>query len=245
MPPTIQLGDLQVDVVRKKIKNINLSVHPPGGRVRVSAPSHLSLDSIRAFVISKRAWIKRAQQKLRAQERESPREYLIGESYLVWGQRFPLQLVERAAPPRIATQDGRLVLQVRPGTSRSQRQAIVAGWYRDQIKEALPSLIQKWEPVMGVKVAKVFVQQMKTRWGSCNTTARNIRINSELAKRPRECLEYVVVHELAHLLEASHNRKFIAVMDRFMPRWRDHRDALNQRPIGGMSFGPDDPDLAR
>ena len=216
---SIQLDDLQVDVVRTKIKNINLSVHPPAGRVRISAPSHLSLDSIRAFIISKRAWIKRAQQKLRAQERESPRQYLDGESHLVWGQRCLLQVVERAGPPQVATRDGRLALQVRPGTSRSQRQAIVAGWYRDQIREALPSLLQKWEPVMGVKVAKVFVQQMKTRWGSCNTTARNIRINSELAKKPRECLEYVVVHELAHLLEASHDRKFIAVMDHFMPRW--------------------------
>jgi predicted metal-dependent hydrolase len=158
--------------------------------------------------------------------------YLDGESHLVWGQSCLLQVVERAAPPGVATREGRLALQVRPGTGGDQRQAIVAAWYRDQIKVALPSLLQKWEPVMEVKVAKVFVQQMKTRWGSCNTRARNIRINSELAKQPRECLEYVVVHELAHLLEASHNRKFYALLDHFMPHWRDHRDTLNRLPLG-------------
>ena len=231
MATEIELGDILVHVSQKDIKNVHLSVNPPDGRVRVSAPLHMNLDTIRAFVISKLEWIKRSQNKLRAQERETQREYIDRESHQVWGEHYLLQIIELEAAPRVAVKCGSLVLQVRPGTATAKRQAVVDQWYRNQIKDAVPALIQKWTPLMGVNVKKVFVQQMKTRWGSCNPTAGNIRFNSELAKKPPEYLEYVVVHEMVHLLEPTHNQRFTTLMDRFMPVWRDHRDGLNRLPV--------------
>jgi len=231
MVTEIELGDILVHVSQKDIKNVHLSVNPPDGRVRVSAPLHMNLDTIRAFVISKLEWIKRSQNKLRAQERETQREYIDRESHQVWGEHYLLQIIELEAAPRVAVKCGSLVLQVRPGTATAKRQAVVDQWYRNQIKDAVPALIQKWTPLMGVNVKKVFVQQMKTRWGSCNSTAGNIRFNSELAKKPPEYLEYVVVHEMVHLLEPTHNQRFTTLMDRFMPVWRDHRDGLNRLPV--------------
>ena len=231
MATEIELGDILVHVSQKDIKNVHLSVNPPDGRVRVSAPLHMNLDTIRAFVISKLEWIKRSQNKLRAQERETQREYIDRESHQVWGEHYLLQIIELEAAPRVAVKCGSLVLQVRPGTATAKRQAVVDQWYRNQIKDAVPALIQKWTPLMGVNVKKVFVQQMKTRWGSCNSTAGNIRFNSELAKKPPEYLEYVVVHEMVHLLEPTHNQRFTTLMDRFMPVWRDHRDGLNRLPV--------------
>ena len=231
MVTEIELGDILVHVSQKDIKNVHLSVNPPDGKVRVSAPLHMNLDTIRAFVISKLEWIKRSQNKLRAQERETQREYIDRESHQVWGEHYLLQIIELEAAPRVAVKCGSLVLQVRPGTATAKRQAIVDQWYRNQIKDAVPALIQKWTPLMGVNVKKVFVQQMKTRWGSCNPTAGNIRFNSELAKKPPEYLEYVVVHEMVHLLEPTHNQRFTALMDRFMPVWRNHRDELNRLPV--------------
>jgi hypothetical protein len=231
MATEIELGDILVHVSQKDIKNVHLSVNPPDGKIRVSAPLHMNLDTIRAFVISKLEWIKRSQNKLRAQERETQREYIDRESHQVWGEHYLLQIIELEAAPRVAVKCGSLVLQVRPGTATAKRQAVVDQWYRNQIKDAVPALIQKWTPLMGVNVKKVFVQQMKTRWGSCNSTAGNIRFNSELAKKPPEYLEYVVVHEMVHLLEPTHNQRFTTLMDRFMPVWRDHRDGLNRLPV--------------
>ena len=232
MTKTIELGDILVEVIQKNIKNVHLSVYPPTGKVRISAPLHMSLDTIQVFAISKLEWIKQKQKKLREQERETPREYLDRESHYVWGKRYLLKVVEKQAPPRVKMNHTTLVLQVRPGTDRAKKQAIVTQWYRDQIKGVAPSLIEKWETVIGVKVANLFVQQMKTRWGSCNSPARNIRLNSALAKKPRECVEYVLVHEMVHLLEPSHNQRFKSLMDRYMPLWRNHIDVLNRLPVG-------------
>ena len=232
MTKTIELGDILVEVIQKNIKNVHLSVYPPAGRVRISAPLHMSLDTIRVFAISKLEWIKQKQKKLREQERETPREYLDRESHYVWGKRYLLKVVEKQAPPRVKMNRSTLVLQVRPGTDRAKKQVMVTQWYRDQIKGVAPSLIEKWETVIGVKVANLFVQQMKTRWGSCNSPARNIRLNSALAKKPRECVEYVLVHEMVHLLEPSHNQRFKSLMDRYMPLWRNHIDVLNRLPVG-------------
>jgi len=231
MSITIKLGDITVDVTQKKIKNVHLSVYPPVGDVRISAPSHMSLDSIRAFAVTKLDWIKKQQKKVRDQERETPREYIDRESHQVWGERYLLKLVEREGAPSVEVNHDNLVLQVRPGTDRAKKQAIIELWHRQQIKVVAPSLIEKWEPVMDVQVTNFYVRQMKTLWGSCNTKAGSIRLNSELAKKPRECLEYVVVHEMVHLLERSHGQRFIAFMDRFMPLWRHHKDALNQLPV--------------
>ena len=227
MTEKIVLGDIVVDLVQKDIKNIHLGVYPPTGAVRISAPNHMSIDSIRAFAISKLGWIKRVQERLRDQERETPREYLDRESHWVWGKRHLLQVVEVKATPCVELKRDKLVLSVRPGADLAKKQAIVEGWYRNQIREAAPPLIKTWEDVLGVSVANLYVRQMKTLWGSCNPVCRNIRLNSELAKKPRECLEYVLVHEMVHLLEPTHGQRFVAAMDRFMPPWRTHKDALN------------------
>jgi len=238
MTRTIKLGDMLVDVIQKDIKNVHLSVYPPTGRVRISAPNHLSLDTIRAFTISKLGWIEKQRQKLSEQERETPREYVDRESHQVWGRRYLLKLVEREAAPSVEVKHNNLVLQVRPGTDRAGKQAIVERWHRDQIKVVVPSLIEKWEPVMGLKVANFYVRQMKTLWGSCNPVSKNIRLNSELAKKPPECLEYVVVHEMVHLLVPGHRQKFVAAMDRYLPSWRNQRDALNRLPVKHENWVP-------
>jgi len=237
MTTQIKLGDIVIDVVLKDIKHVHLSVYPPAGRVRISAPRRMSLDTLRVFAVSKLDWIKRQQQKMIEQERETPREFLDRESHFVWGRRYLLTVVEQDQAPAIELQHSHLLLRVPPGTTEDKRQALVEDWYRSQLKQAAPPLIAKWERLMGVKVERFYVQKMKTRWGSCNPVARSIRLNTDLVKKPRECLEYVVVHELAHLLEPSHNAHFIALMDRFMPKWQFYREQLNRLPVRHEEWG--------
>lgn len=227
----LKLADITVDVVLKDIKNVHLSVHPPTGRVRISAPLHMSLDAIRVFAISKLGWIKQQQRKLQEQERETPREYLDRESHYVWGKRCLLKVVESDGASAVELKHSKMHLRIRPGTNDEKKQAIVEEWYREQLKQAVPALIAKWEPLMGVKVERFFVQKMKTKWGSCNPETRSIRLNTDLAKKPRECLEYIVVHEMAHLLEHTHNSRFTALMDQFMPKWQFFRRELNRLPV--------------
>ncbi|MFC5582490.1 M48 family metallopeptidase [Rhodanobacter terrae] len=227
----LDLGSIHVDVVRKNIKNIHLGVYPPTGKVRIAAPEWMELDAIRLFAINKLAWIRQQQKKLLAQERETPREYLERESHYVWGRRYLLQIVEVGARPSVRLMHKHLRLQVRPGTSVKKREVLLADWYRSNLKLAVPALLAKWAPIVGVRAEHFYVQRMKTKWGSCNPTARNIRLNTELAKKPPECLEYIVVHELVHLREPTHNDRFIALMNRLMPHWRDCRDMLNRLPV--------------
>lgn len=227
----ITLADIAVDVVLKDIRNVHLSVHPPTGRIRISAPRRMSLDTIRSFAISKLDWIRRQQSRLRTQERETPREYTERESHYLWGRRYLLTIVECDEPPSIRVRHNRIVLRVRPGTSQSRRQELIEDWYRDQLREAVPSLLQRWEPLLKVSVKRFFVQRMKTKWGSCNPHARSIRLNTDLAKKPRVCLEYIVVHEMVHLLERTHNARFVATMDLVMPQWRVFRQELNRLPV--------------
>ncbi len=227
----IKLGDIAVDVVLKNIKNVHLSVYPPTGRVRISASKRMNMETIRVFAISKLDWIKQQQQKLREQERETPREYLDRESHYVWGKRYLLTVSVSDEPPSIELQHSRMLLRVRPRTDEEKRRALVEEWYRQQLKEAVPPLLARWQPLLGVRVERFFVQRMKTKWGSCNHLARTIRLNTELAKKPPECLEYIVVHELVHLLEPTHNTRFVSLMDRFMPKWQFHRQVLNRLPV--------------
>jgi hypothetical protein len=227
----IQLGEMTVEVEQKDIKNLHLSVYPPTGRVRISAPLRMDLDTIRVFAITKLAWIKNQQKKLREQERETPREYLDRESHYLWGKRYLLAVIESSRPPQVQLQHRKILLQVRSGTDAKKKQEVVEAWYREQIRQAVPSLLAKWEPVMGVRVHRFFVQRMKTRWGSCNASTGSIRLNSELAKKPRACLEYLVVHEMVHLMEPTHNRHFITLMDQFMPNWQLYREMLNRLPV--------------
>ena len=231
MVSELKLGAMDVDVVLKDIKNVHLSVHPPAGRVRVSAPARMSLDTIRVFVISKLDWIRQQQKKLREQERETPREYLDRESHYAWGRRYLLEVVQSEEPSGILLRHRRLILTVRPGTKQAGKDALLARWYRDEIRARTLELIAKWELILGVKVKQLFVQQMKTKWGSCNSCASTIRLNTELAKKPLECLEYIVVHEMIHLLEPTHNARFVALMDQSMPRWQFLRQKLNRLPV--------------
>lgn len=231
MTQTIQLGEIAVDVVLKKVKNVHLSVYPPTGTVRISAPEHMGLETIRVFAISKLGWIKREQRKLREQVRESPREFLNRESHFVWGERRLLKIEEVDAAPSVALQPRQLLLRVRPNSDKHKREAVLARWYRDQVRAALPPILPKWEAKIGVTVAQVFVQKMKTKWGSSNPDSANIRLNSELAKKRPQCLEYILVHELTHLLEPTHNARFKRLLDDSMPCWREYQDELNRAPL--------------
>jgi len=208
-----------------------LSVHPPAGRVRIAAPRHLSDDAIRSFAIGKLRWIRRQQARLQEQERETPREFLDRESHFVWGRRLLLRIVEADGVQRVELSPRHLTLHVRPRTPASKRAQLLDEWYRAQIRAALPPLISRWASVMGVTVGRVFVQRMKTKWGSCNRNATTIRVNTELARKPTECLEYLVVHELAHLLEPTHNARFVALMDQYLPAWHSVRQTLNRLPV--------------
>jgi predicted metal-dependent hydrolase len=232
-----KLGTIPVDVVLKDIKNIHLSVHPPAGKVRIAAPLRMDIDTIRVFAITKLAWIKTQQKKLREQERETPREYLDRESHYVWGKRYLLKLVEKEAAPSVELQHKKMILQLRPAASHQKKQEVLDAWYREQLKEAAPSLIAKWEKVVGVKAGKVFVRKMKTKWGSCSPGAGNVRLNTDLAKKPLQCLEYIVAHELTHLLERHHNDRFTALMDANMPQWRQYREMLNSLPLAHQEWG--------
>ena len=231
MMSQIKLGDIAVDVVLKDIKNVHLSVYPPTGRVRISAPKRMNMETIRVFAISKLDWIKQQQKKLREQERETPREYLDRESHYVWGKRYLLTVSESDERAAIELTHSHVLLRVRAGTDEDKRQALVEAWYRERLKEAVAPLLERWQPLLGVTVERFFVQRMKTQWGSCNHLARTIRLNTELAKKPPECLEYIVVHELVHLLEPTHNAHFVALMDRFMPKWQFYRQVLNRLPV--------------
>jgi len=231
MATQIKVGDIAVDVVLKDIKNIHLRVSLPMGRVRISAPRRMNLDNIRAFVISKLGWIKQQQQKFQMQERETPFEYLDRESHYVWGRRYLLKIVEHDTAPEVKLNHSEMILRVRPGAEHNTKQAIVDLWYREQIKATVPGLIAKWEPIMHVKVDHIFVQKMKTKWGSCNPVKHSIRFNTDLAKKPPGCLEYIVVHEMVHLLERHHNGRFRAYLDQFMPQWRQHREELKRSHV--------------
>jgi len=234
---TMKLNELDVEIIQKNIKNVHLSVYPPDGRVKISAPSSMSQDTIRVFVISKLGWIKKQQNKLRAQEREAPREYLDRESHYVWGKRYLLKIQETDAPSKIELKHNKLVLSIRPGTSQERKQAVLEAWYRENLKQAIPAMIEKWQPRLGVRVNRFYVQRMKTKWGSCSFHSGNIRLNTELAKKPLVCLEYIVVHEMTHLLEPTHNSRFTGLMDQFLPKWRFYRDELNRLPVRHEEWG--------
>jgi predicted metal-dependent hydrolase len=237
MAERLDLGEVAVEVVFKNIKNVHLSVYPPTGRVHISAPMRMNLDTIRVFAISKLSWIRRQQRKLLEQDRETPRELLNLESHYLWGKRYLLKVIESEQMKSIEVQHSRLLLQVLPGTTERKKQEIIAQWYRSQLRAVVPELIQRWTVVMGVSVDGFYIQQMKTKWGSCNHHAGTIRLNTELAKKPKDCLEYIVVHEMAHLLEPTHNYRFIATMDRFMPNWKLRREYLNQLPVRHEEWG--------
>ena len=229
----ITVNGLIVDVVRKNIKNLHLAVYPPNGRVRVAAPLRVDDEAVRLAVISRMAWIKRHQAKFEGQERQSAREYVSGESHYFQGRRYLLNVVYHDAPPKVIIRNKTtLDLFVRTGSDTAKRERVLVAWYRKQLKEMIPPLIAKWGAIMGVQVAEWGVKRMKTRWGSCNIEAHRIWVNLALIKKPVHCLEYIIVHEMAHLLERLHNDRFTEHMDKFMPQWRFFREELNKAPLG-------------
>lgn len=225
------LGDIVADVLLKDINNVHLSVYPPTGHVRISAPEGMSLEKIRAYAVSKLDWIRRQQRKLREQERITPREYVDGESHYVWGKRYRLKVIESFDGIGVSIRGSRLVLRIRPGTELARREEMVESWLRAELKPVIAQLISKWGPKLGVAVDAFHVQRMKTKWGSCSPSRRAIRLNTELVKKPIECLEYIVVHEMVHLIERRHSKQFIRVMNTHMPKWTLYRDELNRLPV--------------
>ncbi|MFR9752090.1 M48 family metallopeptidase [Nocardia sp. 004] len=222
---------IDVDIIYKDIKNLHIGVYPPMGRVRVAAPNRLDDDQVRLAVIQRLSWITRQRAKLRSAERQSEREMVTGESHYVWGVRRRLKVVERPGRAHFEIDGARLVLYVPAGTPTEKRREYLDKWYRDQLRQAIPELIVKWEQALDVTVPRWTTRRMKTKWGSCNRETRNIWFNVELAKKHPACLEYIVVHELTHYFERNHGARFTGLMDKYLPDWRSRRDLLNESPL--------------
>jgi predicted metal-dependent hydrolase len=233
----INLGEIVVDVIQKDIKNIHLSVYPPIGHVRIAAPLRMNLDTIRIYAISKLGWIKKQQQKFREQVRETPREYLNKESHYFFGKRYLLRVIELDESPRVRIKHTTIDLYVRPDSDIQKKHDVMEQWYREQLKELVPSIIGKWEKIMGVSPNEFAIKRMKTKWGTCNREAKRIWLNLELAKKPYPCIEYIVVHEMAHLLERNHNSNFVAIMDNYLPEWKQLKTELNKLPVSHVEWG--------
>jgi predicted metal-dependent hydrolase len=231
MTETIQLGEISIAVTRKDIKNVHLSVHPPYGRVTLSAPRSTRLEVARAYAISKLGWIREQQQKLTNQARETPRKYINRESHSLWGRRHLMTIVHRDGKPFVALDHKRITLTVRPGSDAAKRAEVIHEWHKALLHEQVPLLIRRWERKLKVNVRGYFLQRMKTKWGSCNHRAGHIRLNTELVKKPKDLLEYVIVHEMAHFIEPTHSDRFIAILDKHYPSWREARAELNELPL--------------
>ena len=231
MNEAIRIGDIVIAMTRKDIKHVHLSVHPPGGQVTLVAPTGTRPEVARAYAISKLGWIRDQQTKLRAQARETPRRYVTRESHYLWGRRYLLSVVEKDAKPVVRLGHRTITLAVRPGSARARREEVLHEWHKTLLHQAVPPLIRKWETKLGVRASGYFLQRMKTKWGSCNHRARTIRLNTELVKKPKDLLEYIVVHEMAHLVEPTHSERFLAVMTEHYPAWRVARAELNELPL--------------
>lgn len=231
MTELIRLGDIAIVVTRKDIKNVHLSVHPPRGRVTLVVPTKTRLEVARAYAASRMPWIRDKQAKLRSQAREKPRRHVTRESHYLWGRRYLMSVVECEGKPFVTLDSRRVRLTVRPGTSEAKRSAVVHEWYKALLHDAIPALIREWERKLKVKVAGYFLQRMKTKWGSCNQKSGHIRLNTELVKKPKDLLEYVVVHEMVHLIEPRHSERFVALMNAHYPSWREARAELNELPL--------------
>lgn len=232
MGAALKLGSIPIEIVRKDIKNVHLSVLPPNGAVRMSVPRRMTDAAVRAFAISKLAWIKQNQKRLVSQERVPPREFINRESHYVWGRRYLLKLVEIQGAPTVSLKHRTLVLSSKPDLTVERREEVMAAWYREQLRAALPPMIAKWEALLGVRVERVFVQKMKTKWGSANPKRRTIRLNTELAKKPIEHLDYIVLHEMVHFISPRHDDRFRSILVTHLPSWQRIRDNLNRGPLG-------------
>jgi len=236
MTSTIQIGELTIQVTKKGIKHVHLSVHPPDGRVTLAAPTETRLEVARAYAISKLGWIREQQAKLENQARETPRQFIERESHYLWGRRYLLTVVELDTKPCIKLDHKRITLSVRPGSSAAKRADVIHEWHKSLLHNVVPEIITSWEAKLGVKVAGYFLQRMKTKWGSCNHRAGHIRLNTELAKKPKDLLEYVIVHDMVHLIESTHSERFVTLIDEYYPTWRDARAELNELPLAAETW---------
>lgn len=236
MSEIIQFGEITIQVTRKDIKNVHLSVHPPDGRVSLVAPSDTRLEVARAYAISRLGWIRQQQEKLRNQARETPRKYIERESHFLWGRRHLLTIVHAEAKPCVTLDHKRITLTVRPHSNNTKRAEVIHEWHKSLLHKLVPTIIKKWEPKLKVRVNGYFLQRMKTKWGSCNHRAGHIRLNTELVKKPKDLLEYVIVHEMAHLLEPNHSERFVAILDKHYPTWREARAELNDLPLSAETW---------
>ena len=233
----IEVRELSIEVIHKDIKHLYIRVHPPNGQIRVSAPLRFDEDTVRMAIISRLGWIRKKQVEFAKQQRQSQREFVTGESHYFAGKRYRLDVTEQNCPPKVQLLNNtRIGLIVRPGTDRDKREAILLAWYREYLYTQLSPLLAKWQPKMDVSVNEVRIKKMKTLWGSCNTKAKRIWLNLELAKKPNSCLIYVLVHEMTHLLERHHNDRFRELMDTFLPQWRSYRGELNKAPLTHESW---------
>lgn len=236
MRETIQLGELSIRVTKKDIKHVHLSVYPPDGRVTLVAPKATRLEVARAYAISKLGWIRNQQGKLAKQARETPRRFIERESHYLWGRRHLMTIKHREAKPSVSLDHKRITLTVRPRSNANKRAEVIHEWHKSLLHAVVPSLIRKWEPKLKVKVTGYFLQRMKTKWGSCNHRAGHIRLNTELVKKPKDLLEYVIVHEMVHLLEPVHSESFIAILQQHYPTWHEARAELNDLPLSAESW---------
>lgn len=227
----ITIANIAIDVVHKNIKNVHLSVYPPSGKVRISAPVHMNLETIRVFVISKLSWIKRQQATLNKQERETPREYLERESHYYLGRRYLMKLIDHQQAAGVFIKHDNIEVHQRGESAQSKAKNALQIWYREEIRRIGGELIKKWEPKIGVEVSEYGIKLMKTKWGTCNAAERRIWLNLELAKKPVECIEYIVVHEMVHILERKHDDNFIRLMNKHLPKWKFYREELNRSPL--------------
>ncbi|QTA82715.1 DUF45 [Desulfonema limicola] len=228
----IEVSNIIIDIVRKDIKNMHLAVYPPDGRVRIAVPLRINDEAVRLFAITKLSWIKKQKRKFEEQERETKRDYIARESHFLFGHRYLLNVTEHNSAPKIEIKNkAKIDLYIRPDTSTEKRQNIMKEWYRSAIKEQIPPILEKYERKTGIKSNSWAVKQMKTRWGSCNIEDRRIWINLELAKKPVVCLEYIILHELIHLIERHHNDNFQALMKKYMPQWEFYKEELNRLPV--------------
>jgi len=233
---TIHIGEVPITVTLKEVQNVHLSVHPPDGHVTLVAPASTRLDVARAYAISKLGWIRKQQQTLASQVRETPRQFIGRESHYLWGRRYLLTVVYQATKPRVVLDHRRITLIVRPGSNTEDRARVFHSWHRSLLHTVIPPLIQKWETKLGVQVSNYYLQRMKTKWGSCNPSARHIRLNTELVKKPKDLLEYVIVHEMAHLREPTHSDRFVMLLDTHYPNWREARAELNELPLAAEGW---------
>lgn len=230
----IEIEYLKIELTRKNIRNLHLRVYPPDGRIKVSAPRFMPQSFIHSFILSRLPWIEKQQKKLQSQSRENYKEYSNGESHDYLGRAYSLRIEESHQKAQVELKEGELHLRVRPGHSQEKRKLLLNQWYRQELKKLIPFIVERYEPRLGVRIEDIGIKSMKTRWGTCNIKARRIWLNLELVKHPLECLEYVVVHEMVHLLEASHNKRFYNLMDQYYPRWRFYRDVLKQISLSSL-----------